>query len=1542
MKYALFTLLMLVLVSSIFALPSFPHIGLSVIEPTGNVDVNQDRTFDVTLNVSCYGGADCGDINVSLDPFPAQCTSYTPIDWDTNSVYNGGGGDCSNGLASGWYRLTGTYTKIAEQGPYMDNICNTAAAGFLMFAHPTVPAGTTAGIICYDWSGGICYDGWNSSGIQITACNGYYVYYLTPAPVCSLHPCTTDTVPDPITEKVGLVSTVFGDLPFYTTDSNPQTINLNDSQYQTVSFSVNATGWPYYYTFFAYANRTADMSVSNQTANWTVTIYPPPLVTFISPGNTSTTNNVLVNISTQYFIEETVDSVWWNNGTDNMPYTIPVYHAFSDGTHTLTAYANDTDGNNYSKIQTLLVDTIKPEVNMTYPTNGSYPIAPDHLDYSIADTNLESCWYTLDNGVTNVSLTCGTDMSISVYPYAPGVQTWRVYANDTAGNLNSSSATIDITQTHICGEHISSSTSLTTDLNCSSYTGGSALIITGDNVVLNCNGHSLIGPGSSYTGIRSDSVNGTTIKNCVIDGFFYGVLFVNSSRGAITGNTFNSNYFGLYLDDRSYYGSDYNSITDNRFISNYYGFYLYYSSYNQIGRNTVTDTYNANELSGSCPFLFLWNGSDYSYYTDLAGESIGGSWFETPLYQAGIYELGDLKSTNGTYKMKVREVIPESDFFDEAKLVIVDVPEGYSVLNQWHNTYSDSVVPPKEFMTIKDPKKPITATDKYGDDVLADVAEADGTPLRMHGNEPNSVIVDFGNIDNPQYAKLVITGWSSYELNPELSSQKNLVIETLDGTGNWVVAKTFGKFTGDSRTYVFNVSGIVQGDNTKMRISAPYSKTTINVIDQVLLDDSAPVPIEVSYIGPTTANLQWGGATSYQYATTEHRHIVANEQLPNRANHLMYGNFTKYGDVKPLLGAADDKFAVMRHGDEVELEFSDIAPKPGMDRHVFLQADVMYAIKYSVKGYVSDSIEPMPFHGMSQYPYGINESYPNDAEHQAYRSEWNTRVYDTVEPPTAGALPNSVGNNVYENTINGSGDSTGLQLYSEMDTTLRSNRIFNVLVGIEIAYSSGIQVLRNRIDAIDGRGMMVRYTDDSLISDNVIVSDNTDTCDSEFSNSGMCGALFIGYSDDNVFEDNTLTGMDSYGINMGHSENNDFTTNKITSDDYAIYLKSSARYNNFLRNTIYSDYWVYDNVGSNYFNDSTAGNRYYFANGTGAWLLYNISDTNHDGWADDGTDLPFGNSVLGSPLWPNNGEDWHPGVKPITPPSSSSGPTAKTLQLSKIFNCSNGELVVSAGVSDITLKLFNTWDFSYVESQTDSDGKAVFTITADGTYGVDSMSTGTYLAASIDPFAVELCGAKPLCTSDVECSADKYCSNGNCVAVTGTCGHAVNHAWVAYACCADSDCTGNDLCQSHVCVASVEENTTGQNQTGQPGNETGQPTGPTKEDVQTTLTAADRAIADALAEGKDISGAQTKLDEADAAFAQGNYVLAQQLAEEARQLALNAKAAAATTNLTTETKPVQQPAQNLNWLWLLLGAGAVAVVIVGAAAYFLLKKPKYK
>ena len=83
----------------------------------------------------------------------------------------------------------------------------------------------------------------------------------------------------------------------------------------------------------------------------------------------------------------------------------------------------------------------------------------------------------------------------------------------------------------------------------------------------------------------------------------------------------------------------------------------------------------------------------------------------------------------------------------------------------------------------------------------------------------------------------------------------------------------------------------------------------------------------------------------------------------------------------------------MAHGDAISFEFDEPERAGGVDRHVFLYADVFYSIKNSVKGFLADSIYPLPFHGMKTYPYDESDwPYKDDPDYQAYLDRWNTRT----------------------------------------------------------------------------------------------------------------------------------------------------------------------------------------------------------------------------------------------------------------------------------------------------------------------------------------------------------------------------------------------------------------------------------------------------------------------------------------------------------------------------------------------------------------------
>jgi hypothetical protein len=247
--------------------------------------------------------------------------------------------------------------------------------------------------------------------------------------------------------------------------------------------------------------------------------------------------------------------------------------------------------------------------------------------------------------------------------------------------------------------------------------------------------------------------------------------------------------------------------------------------------------------------------------------------------------------------------------------------------------------------------------------------------------------------------------------------------------------------------------------------------------------------------------------------------------------------------------------------------------------------------------------------------------------------------------------------------------------------------------------------------------------------------------------------------------------------------------------------------------------------------------------------------------------------------------------------NSENTPSKNNLQLLKSFNCSSGQLVVSAissgnGVSGLTVKLFNTWNYDYTQAKTDSNGDAVFTVSASGKYEAYTSTTNKYFPYHSDPFELDLCPGQNQSTGNNQ---------------------------------TQNQGTENQI-QNQTTITQINQ-TNNQNQTEPRVNQT-------LASAQNALDLANNAIL--AASGKDTSSAKAKLNEANAAFDAGNYELAKQLAEEAKQLALNAKplSGAPQTNQIDSTAQ-QQTQKGFDWGWVVIG---LVVILVVAGGYYLLAK----
>lgn len=401
---------------------------------------------------------------------------------------------------------------------------------------------------------------------------------------------------------------------------------------------------------------------------------------------------------------------------------------------------------------------------------------------------------------------------------------------------------------------------------------------------------------------------------------------------------------------------------------------------------------------GSCPYVYLYDGARWNYLTDLSGSPLGHGLtvFAPQHYGDNLYALGDFPAVRGEHRLRLREVIFEASFFDRAQLWLVDAPAGAEVLTTWSFTSQLGYVSPTGLVTVRAPRAPISATREDGTDALAAVKTADGVPLPVEPHALSRVVLDFGPIARPEHAKLIVTAWGVYDdyralQKPPFSS--GTVIETRDAAGNWVVRKVAGKAAGDARTWAVELGGVLTANDTRIRLTMAHLPSVLDVLDAVALDDSPPEPVTVTRVEAKLARLQHGGATRITAATLKNRAFATDERLPLVRDAVMTGDFTKHGDVRPLLTASDDRFVVMGHGDELELSFPAApAPPAGRVRRAFLLANVWYSLKEHPFGPLTGVAAPLPFSGMKSYPYDPAVwPYKADTDYLKYMKTWNTR-----------------------------------------------------------------------------------------------------------------------------------------------------------------------------------------------------------------------------------------------------------------------------------------------------------------------------------------------------------------------------------------------------------------------------------------------------------------------------------------------------------------------------------------------------------------------
>lgn len=415
----------------------------------------------------------------------------------------------------------------------------------------------------------------------------------------------------------------------------------------------------------------------------------------------------------------------------------------------------------------------------------------------------------------------------------------------------------------------------------------------------------------------------------------------------------------------------------------------------------------------SCPVLFAWNGSRYELISDVIGAAVFGHWVgpnERDLPDPDEYikvEGSRLQPRNGRLSLTFAEPMEEVNYLDQARLVAVDHPADFEIYPN-ERFVANPPFPEFKIITAQHPHLPAGAWDDQGRDVLPLLRETDhhyvtGFKLLHFAGfaEPHALILDLGTWDPSRPLHLLLDGFTEYFTANSMYAAYQAKISVVppyveaqepDGASTWKrVVDDMGFPAGLPRTITVDLTGKLKPGTRKIRIV-----TNLQIYwDRALIDNSAPDPrVETNEVPLAAAQLHFHGyprADESRFPGDLNYTYDDVSLTGPYARHV--GAYTQYGDVLPLLKAADDKFVIFGSGEEVMMDFdpSRLPPLPaGWKRDYLFYAN---GFVKDMDFYAADAftVDPLPFHKMGIYPKPPSSEYPLDGSALEYLLNYNTR-----------------------------------------------------------------------------------------------------------------------------------------------------------------------------------------------------------------------------------------------------------------------------------------------------------------------------------------------------------------------------------------------------------------------------------------------------------------------------------------------------------------------------------------------------------------------